>query len=118
MIGDYNLEVLKKALDASTMRQSAISDNIANVNTKDYKSKQVIFEEELVKALQSQRSLENIEPYIVEKTTGSLNSNGNNVDLEAEMVNMAKNQLYYNTLVQMTSKKLSVLRHVISEGSR
>ncbi|MEA3423540.1 MAG: flagellar basal body rod protein FlgB, partial [Bacillota bacterium] len=50
---DKNLEVLKKALDASSLRQQTITNNIANVNTKDYKAKRVVFEDELKKAIGS-----------------------------------------------------------------
>lgn len=115
---DFNLELLKKALDASTMRQSAIADNIANANTKDYKAKAVVFEEELQRALRTGNvgEISKVSPTLVEEDATIVGEDGNNVDLEQEMVMMAKNQLLYNTLVQQTSRKLSNLSYVISEG--
>lgn len=118
VFSDFNLDLLQKALDASAMRQSAIADNIANANTENYKAKTVAFEEELQKALQSgsQSDLERVAARIVEVGGTTLGEDGNNVDLEQEMVEMAKNQLLYNTLIQQTSQKLSNLGYVINEG--
>lgn len=120
IFSDFNMNLLEKALDASTMRQSAIADNIANVNTVDYKKKQVVFEEALKHALKTGENdeLKYVKPKIVEENSTVIGEDGNNVDLEQEMVKMAKNQLLYNTLVQQTSKKMSNLRYVINEGRR
>ncbi|MBN2258983.1 MAG: flagellar basal body rod protein FlgB [Clostridiales bacterium] len=129
---DTSLTVLKKALDASTMRNETISNNIANVNTKDYKAKRVVFEDELKKALSSgsekglatthkghigaSNEVNRIQPQIVEDAASTVKSDGNNVDIDVEMVELAKNQLIYNTLVQQTSKKYSNLGYVINGG--
>ncbi len=134
LFADKNLEVLKKALDASSMRQQTITNNIANINTKDYKAKRVLFEDELKKAIGSDdmkgltttnekhiggsESIRKINPSIVEDTSTSVKSDGNSVDIDIEMVNLAKNQLIYNTIVQQTSKKYSNLRYIINEGRR
>lgn len=131
---DKNLEMLKKSLDASSLRQQTIVNNIANINTKGYKAKRVDFEEELKKALGTDdikslvttngkhiggiASIRGVKPIIVEDTSTSVKSDGNNVDIDSEMVILAKNQLIYNALVQQTSKKLSNLRYVINEGRR
>ncbi len=131
---DKNLEVLKKALDASSLRQQTITNNVANINTKDYKAKRVLFEDELKKAIGTEdmnglattndkhiggsESIRRVNPTIVEDDSTSVKSDGNNVDIDIEMVNLAKNQLIYNTLVQQTSKKYSNLRYIINEGRR
>ncbi|HZK34811.1 MAG TPA: flagellar basal body rod protein FlgB [Bacillota bacterium] len=126
----YNL--LKKALDASSLRQKAISNNVANINTPNYKAKRVVFEEELRKQMTAggnirlkltndrhigiQSGSRGVEPRIVEDRTNSMRSDGNNVDIDLEMSNLASNQLLYNTLIQQTNNKISTLRHVIQEG--
>ena len=51
-MSNLNYELLKNALDASSLRQEAISSNIANVNTANYKVNQVVFESLLGKAQQ------------------------------------------------------------------
>jgi len=126
----YNL--LKKALDASYMRQQAISNNIANINTPDYKAYRVVFEEELKKTMSSVPNVslkathpmhigvrngeDEVEPKLVKDNSPAMRNDGNNVDIDLEMANLAANQLLYNTLIQQTNQKLNVLHHVILEG--
>lgn len=45
----YNL--LKTAMDVSQTRSELISNNIANVNTPNYKAKRVVFESQLSQAM-------------------------------------------------------------------
>ena len=126
----YNL--LKKALDASYMRQQAISNNIANINTPDYKAYRVVFEEELKKTMSSVPNVslkathlrhigvrngeDEVEPKLVKDNSPAMRNDGNNIDIDLEMANLAANQLLYNTLIQQTNQKLNVLHHVILEG--
>ena len=43
---------------------------------------------------------------------------GNNVDIEYEMAEMAKNSIRYDTLIQSLNNRLRRLQSVISEGRR
>ncbi len=130
---DNTYQFLKRALDASYMRQETIANNIANINTPHYKASRVIFEEELKKALSHSQiglrathprhfgvhdNTERLQPKIVKDTSTSMRNDGNNVDIDLEMANLAANQIYYNTLIQQTNGKISSLRYVIHEGRR
>ncbi len=132
-INDRTMQLINKALNAAVCRNEAISNNIANVNTRNYKANRVLFEEELKNAMDGlkgklhtthskhiniSKSIEDITPKVVKDTTTSMRLDGNNVDIDIENANLAANQLLYNALIQQASKKISVLRHVISEGSR
>lgn len=44
---DNTFNFIKKGLDVATLREKAISNNLANINTKGYKKFQVVFEENL-----------------------------------------------------------------------
>jgi flagellar basal-body rod protein FlgB len=132
MFSTPTLSVLERALDASTMRQRAISNNIANVDTPYYKAQSVTFESELQKALNKSSttftayltnekhfafgtpSLQNIQPKLqVDPAVGPMQNSANNVDLDFEMTNLARNQLWYNALVQQTNNQFAKLRTVI-----
>jgi flagellar basal-body rod protein FlgB len=41
---------------------------------------------------------------------------GNNVDIDAEMANLAKNQLYYYALVQRVSGELNSIMTAVKDG--
>lgn len=47
----------------------------------------------------------------------SYRNDQNNVDVDAEMAKLAKNNLYYNTLTQRVAGKFSLLQEVIQKGS-
>lgn len=131
MENDVTYGLLTNALDASYLRQKTISNNIANVNTPDYKANRVVFEEELKKAISDssvglqathnhhmgmQDANQRVEPSVVKDTLTTMKNDGNNVDIDGEMANLAANQLLYNTLIQQTNSKISTLRYVIQGG--
>ncbi|MCR3920899.1 MAG: flagellar basal body rod protein FlgB [Firmicutes bacterium] len=123
---------LSKGLDAAAMRQNVHANNLSNVNTPNFKRSAVQFEELLkntavgVKRLAAtspghigrNHSRETPDARTVTDTNTSMRSDGNNVDVDKEMAELAINQLYYNALSQRLSGKLGTLRYVISEGRR
>ena len=130
---DLTYGLLKNALDASHLRQQTISNNMANVNTKNYKANRVVFEEELKKVMGGtqvtlkathrnhygvQGNTREISPKIIKDQSTTMRTDGNNVDIDLEMSNQAANQILYNTLAQQASKKITSLRYVIHEGRR
>lgn len=127
-------KTLEKALDASWLRNEAISQNIANVDTPGYKKKTVSFEEHLnqytdnsVKGIRTdnrhipigENNVYDIEIKVSEDNKSlSMRLDGNNVDIDSEMSELAKNNLKYNTLIQSMNTQFKRLKSVISEGRR
>mgnify|MGYP000530431163 CR=1 FL=1 len=56
---DQTVNFLQKALDAASLRQNVLANNIANVNTPGFKRSYVSFEESLQQALKKKGSLSN-----------------------------------------------------------
>ena len=48
--------------------------------------------------------------------TTTYKPNGNNVDMDLEMAELAKNQLWFNALTERVNGKFNTLRTVINEG--
>ena len=48
----------------------------------------------------------------------SMRTDGNNVDLDVEIVNQAANTLKYNALVQQASGKISTRKYIITGGGQ
>ncbi|MCR5233370.1 MAG: flagellar basal body rod protein FlgB [Lachnospiraceae bacterium] len=126
----YNyINVLDKAADASWLRNDAISHNIANVDTPNYKRQDVSFETELrhalrsskyvslddkVDALNSDGRLSHIEGRTYRDHSGfSYRLDGNNVDIDTENVELASNQIKYNGLIQSIDQEFKNLKSVI-----
>ena len=102
----YNL--MKSGLNSAQLRSKTIANNIANINTPNYKRKYVKFEE----TLNNVNKTGKIE--VKTDTSGAVRTDGNNVDLENEKVNQAANTLMYNGLISLTNSKLSMAKSVIT----
>lgn len=130
-------QVLERSLDASSLRQRVLANNIANVDTPNFKRSDVSFEATLQSYLQGDgSSLSGIRTdarhipigvsttgpvpsgVAVEETTTSLQNNNNNVDIDSEMSQLALNQIRYNALTQQMQSYFSVLRTSINGGGR
>jgi flagellar basal-body rod protein FlgB len=113
-----NLNVINKVLDATVLRKNVIDENISNADTPGYKRKDVKFEtmllEELSKNGYKKLDINNIEPIIyVDKANFSYRMDDNNVDIDVEMVENAKVQLRYNTLIERTASQIERYKSIL-----
>lgn len=127
-----NVDLMTKALNASWKRNEIISHNIANVNTPNFKKSHVEFEELLQKHLKGSsvsgstthdkhinigiRSLNDLNHKVNTSQNFKTRRDGNNVDIDVEMGELAKNNILFNTLAARISGNFSKLRTVIKEG--
>lgn len=121
---DY-VNVLDRAADAAWMRNELIANNIANVDTPDFKRQDVRFETELRAAIsQSEEKTVDakvkhlkLDDMVGEAYTDyselSYRYDGNNVDIDTENVRLAKNQLKYNALITGVNQEFSNLKSVM-----
>lgn len=121
---DY-INVLDKAADASWLRNEAIANNLANVDTPGYKREDITFQSTLAQALKfdSHTSMDakvkNLTARDLEARTFtdysgfSYRLDGNNVDPESENVMLAKNQLMYEGLLNSISQEFNNLKSVM-----
>jgi len=124
---------MEKALDASLARNDTISQNLANIDTPNYKRKDVAFEQYLNDSLNktnlegnltdkrhiaiNSKDIDKIQPTLSEDNSDvSMRIDGNNVDVDSEMAYLAKNTIKYNALVQLINSNFSKIKNVIREG--
>src|SRR5687767_11705034 len=103
---DSTFHALNAALGASGMRQQAIANNIANVNTPGYQRKDVEFDGALRKALEADAEgdsslLAELKPTVTTDQRATMRQDGNSVDIDQEMADLAENNIRYNALVQL-----------------
>ncbi|MCK8058751.1 MULTISPECIES: flagellar basal body rod protein FlgB [unclassified Fusibacter] len=126
------IDLQKKALDASWLRQDILSNNIANVNTPGYKRQDVEFENLLEDYLSGKRfsinathpghitdgfsGLDSVRPRVITEENTSLRIDGNNVNVDTEMAELAKNSIKYNAVVTDVNSQLRRLKSAISGG--
>ncbi len=119
--------LLNKMLDKAALNQRVISSNVANVNTPGYRRLGVSFDEVLQNAVRMDRLnfkrtnpkhlpdpnwLKNIKPEVVAVEDGYWNGI-NNVDIDREMVELAKNQLDFNIAANIKNQRSAQLRTAI-----
>lgn len=124
---------LKKELDAGALRQRVIADNIANINTPNFKKSTVEFESLLKKALGrapvelvtthprhfgGRPVLAELQPEVRVNGATSMRADGNNVDIDEEMVNLSANGIKYQAAARELSERYSLLSLVITGGRR
>ena len=131
-----SMAALTRAIDASSVRQSLIADNIANVETPGYHRKDLNFPGILQQKIsdnirlsgQSQTNpnhfpissspvLERNHFNVVYPSVTQPDKIGNNVKIDMEMGNMAVNGVFYETLTTLLSRKFQNLKAVIRSST-
>ena len=131
MLFDNSFEGLKRGLSYSVRRHEQIADNIANVSTPNYRRKDVDFKKMLSQNItgalplavtnEKHMSTASLSSDFMDRNLFTVNPNetdiktdNNNVDLDKEVVNMTTNNIYYNSLATLLSKKYKNIKDVIA----
>jgi len=128
------VDMLHRALTASTVRRSVIANNFANANVPNFKRSEVNFESELKRALDTEkqkpaleltqthplhfsnyreRDYRDVQIRRVLDYTSTYNNNGNNVDPEQEVMASVENQMSYNLLLNAVSFEFNQIKEVL-----
>ncbi len=130
--GAYNkIDFYKKALDGTWERNKSISQNISNENTPNYKRKIVSFEDQLKQSLNKNKinldtthnkhiqiGPKNFSPILSEDKSTSYRLDGNNVNIDTESADLAKNKIMYDGLINQVIGEFDKIKNVITEGSK
>ena len=110
------MSLLEAGIKAEGLRQKAIANNIANLNTPGYRRVDVKFEEQLIKAMNSNGEVDpdKIKPVFYQPKKTPVKSNGNDVNLETEVGEMVKNSLRHKAFIRLLSKKYKQMEAAMS----
>lgn len=98
MSQDNTIEFISHALDAALMRQTAIASNIANVNTPDYQTVSVNFEEQLA----------NLSNPVDVKPSYELSDKPASIDEQIAL--SVQNATQYRSLIKGLNHKLAIMK--------
>ncbi|BAF60273.1 flagellar basal body protein [Pelotomaculum thermopropionicum SI] len=133
MFSGLTMQALKKGLDAAALRHRVIANNIANANTPGFKKSAVEFESLFKEALGRNPVgmavthprhmgkaplLSELQPVEKINNATSMRTDGNNVDIDEEMVNLAANDIHYQAMARELSERYALLSYVITGGRR
>lgn len=125
-------QAFEKAMDVASLRQQVIANNIANVNTPGYAPSKVNFEDEMKRCMASAQddgfrvvadfsdsdlgvtgaasSVSEVKPSVMKS--------GTKVDVNQEMVDLAKNSIIFDALSSQVTARYSNLKYVIENYGR
>jgi flagellar basal-body rod protein FlgB len=127
------VDILHRGMDVTLMRRDIISDNIANADTPNFKRSTLNFESSLKRAIESEDvkafpaamthekhipfhrpvDYRTVKPRKVLDYLSSTDNNGNNVDIEEEMMNALHNQLSYDLMTRVVSNEFTKINMVL-----
>jgi flagellar basal-body rod protein FlgB len=112
---DSTQSALESAMSGSMLRQSLLSNNLANVDTPGYKPQDVNFQGTLAAAMGSGQSPDQVafQPYTLNQT---VSADGNGVNAEQQSAQLAENGLLYQTLTQVAAQRESILKNAMGIG--
>ena len=125
LFSDSAMRMARMALNGLSLRQQAISRNLANVDTPGYEAETINFEDTLKNIVNQDGSLSmettsasHILPASQETTGysvthrqgGSFRADLNNVDIDVEMTDMSETGIQYQAVSQTISQKLMLLK--------
>lgn len=128
--------LLEKSLDVESTRRKVISNNISNVDVPNFKRSEVDFESELKRVIDEreqvranqfptkmtdprhipfneEQSVRSVRPRINLDYSTTYRNDGNNVDIEKEVVDLAKNQMRSAAAVQSISQNFKIMKLIM-----
>lgn len=123
---------LYEQLNFRAEKQKVISSNIANINTPNYKTKELVFEDELnsqtnvlkMKQTNSKHistidnNLSSVNPKLLEVQGLQEQNDGNNVNLDSQMSEMSKNKVLYDAIQSSIRRDSKLFRSVIESSAK
>lgn len=127
LLNGASFQRLEGAIHAASMRQQVLANNIANVDTPNFKRSDVAFEEMLTqamgdggKSIAGRRTYDRHipigasssipSPVVLTEDSTVINNSRNNVDIDKEMSLEAENQLRYNLFIQAVNHQVKMMR--------
>jgi len=126
--------ILQRGMDVASLRREVIANNIANVNTPNFKRSTVNFEAQLKRALDDEKTSVQPAAFVTDPRHISFDqkldwqtvkpvrqldyltqskNNGNNVDLQEELMSAEQNQMMYSLMAQAAANEFNQLNIVL-----
>lgn len=112
------VDLVNKTINATLIRRELISQNLSHSDTPNYKRVDIDFESALKKEIKrsnGQIQLENLDnvPIYTDHQTTAYRLDGNNIDIEVEKAEEAKNDMRYYALVTRLNSQLNRMNTIL-----
>jgi flagellar basal-body rod protein FlgB len=131
---ERTVDLTHRAMDANLIRRSVIANNLTNAEVPNFKRSVLNFESELKRAMETEkqrpvleltltdpkhipnwreRDYRDVKPRRVLDYLSSSRNNGNNVDMEQEVMLAVQNQLMYTLMTQVQTFEFGQINMVL-----
>jgi flagellar basal-body rod protein FlgB len=127
---DQTLDAMEAYMGRLSQRQQVVASNLANIETPGYKSKDISFYATMQELLpENSTELQQSDPehiqtqispspqaQVFEEQGNPARADGNNVDLDKEMLKLSETSFGYSMITQLMREKFHMLASSINEG--
>ena len=133
VVGKSKIPMLNQCMDAYSLRHKGIANNIANIEVPGYQRVAVKFEDKLRKALFDRRkvlattdeqhiggregNVEAVHPHLSTDKSQGVSNGVNNVDLDREMADLAKNSIDFAVAARLLRHEFSRFRIALGRAA-
>jgi flagellar basal-body rod protein FlgB len=107
---------LEAAMRGSMLRQTLLTNNLANADTPGYQREDVNFQSTLASALQSGQSPSSVN-FTPQVQSGTVSADGNGVSGEQDSADLAENGLLYENLTAIAAQREEILKTAMGAPS-
>ncbi len=130
-----SIQILEQGVDAAVLRRKVLANNISNVDVPHFKRSEVIFEAELRRAVDLERAAKeeqplrrshplhiakrsyphfrSVNPSVAVDHLSTMRNDGNNVDIEDEVVKLVRNQARYSLMIDRLGANFRMLNQLL-----
>ena len=117
MLYDTTQVALERTVQGASLRNQALSANLANANTPGYQRVDVDFHSTLAQAMGEGKEAMHRAAFTTEADASvTTRADGSTVDVDSESAKLAANGLEHQTAVQIAGARLSILRTAMGVG--
>jgi flagellar basal-body rod protein FlgB len=115
IVFDETNRLLSEMVHGAGLRHRILSGNLANVDTPGYEPKDASFAAALTQARQvaGVGGTVQLQTNVVSEPDGPAREDGNTVQLDRQMAKLAQNTLWHNSMLQMLSTRMAILKSAI-----
>lgn len=113
---DDATRALEASLDLRLQRQDLLTANLVNADTPNYQAADLGFEGFLTAAESPQDVTGADASNVLRKAEGAVTKDGNGVDLDTQVAKLAENATRYDTALELTRRKLALMRYAVGMG--
>lgn len=113
-----DFKVLEAGVQAAWLQQQLHMQNLANIETPNYKAKSLVFDEELKNATGHTYQSDTLSARIVTDESTSVRLDGNNVDSDVESLELYKAYVQYSMLLDKVKSQFENYNAVLNSSMK